>query len=253
MKHLPVALNLTDKNCLVVGGGKVAARKVEALLECDAYVLVVSPRLCERMQELLPHIAYEARLFDAMMAHFPDDRHAAIAAAYDFSGAQLIADIGGGDGATLRHILTRFSTPSGLLFEREDVIRSNSHDKLLGGRISLAGGSFFENIPRGADIYMLTRVLHNWPDADCLRILRVCRAAMERDALLLLGEQILEPDPADGRPTDYLLDVQMMVMFGSARTRTESEFTSLLADSGFVMRRIVPTSSPVSLVEAAPV
>ena len=194
----------------------------------------------------------EARLFDAMMAHFPDDRHAAIAAAYDFSGARLIADIGGGDGATLRHILTRFSTPSGLLFEREDVIRSISHDKLLGGRISLAGGSFFESIPRGADTYLLTRVLHNWPDVDCLRILRACRAAMEPDALLLLGEQILEPDPADGRPTDYLLDVQMMAMFGSARTRTESEFTSLLANSGFVMRRIVPTSSPVSLVEAAP-
>jgi hypothetical protein len=39
---------------------------------------------------------------------------------------------------------------------------------------------------------------------------------MEPDALLLLGEHILEPAPADGRPTDYLLDVQMMVMFGSA-------------------------------------
>jgi hypothetical protein len=194
----------------------------------------------------------EARLFDAMMANFPDNRHAAIAAAYDFSGARLIADVGGGDGATLRHILARFSAPSGLLFEREDVIRSISHDKLLGGRISLAAGSFFESVPVGADIYMLTRVLHNWPDADCLRILRACRAAMEPDALLLLGEQILEPNPADGRPTDYLLDVQMMAMFGSARTRTEREFTGLLANSGFAVRRIVPTTSPVSLVEAAP-
>jgi hypothetical protein len=195
---------------------------------------------------------HEARLFDAMMAHFPDDRHAAIAEAYDFSAARLIADIGGGDGATLRQILTRFPKPSGLLFEREDVIGSISHDKLLGGRISLVKGSFFESVPVGADIYMLTRVLHNWPDADCLRILRACRPAMEPGALLLLGEQILEPNPADGRPTDYLLDVQMMVMFGSARTRTQSEFASLLADSGFVMRRIVSTRSPVSLVEAAP-
>ena len=75
---------------------------------------------------------------------------------------------------------------------------------------------------------------------------------MDSTALSLLGEQILEPDPADGRPTDYLLDVQMMVVFGSARTRTESEFASLLANSGFVMRRVVPTGSPVSLIEAAP-
>ena len=50
----------------------------------------------------------EARLFDAMMANFPDNRHAALAAAYDFSGARLICDVGGGNGAALRHILGRF-------------------------------------------------------------------------------------------------------------------------------------------------
>ncbi len=37
----------------------------------------------------------EARIFDAMMAQFPDNRHTAVAATYDFSGARLIADIGG--------------------------------------------------------------------------------------------------------------------------------------------------------------
>lgn len=195
----------------------------------------------------------EARQYDAMMAHFPDDRHAAITAAYDFSGARVIADIGGGDGTTLRHILARWPTPSGLIFDREDVVRSIPQDKLLGGRIALASGSFFESVPAGADIYMVTRVLHNWSDEDCLRILRVCRTAIGRDALLLLGEQVLEPDPANGRAADYLVDVQMMAMFGSARTRTAGEFAGLLADAGFVLRRIVPTGSPVSIVEATPV
>jgi O-methyltransferase len=55
----------------------------------------------------------EARIFDAMMAHFPDNRHTAVAATYDFSGARLIADIGGGNGALLRHILARFPEPRG--------------------------------------------------------------------------------------------------------------------------------------------
>ena len=59
----------------------------------------------------------EARVFDAMMANFPDNRHAAIAAAYDFSAPRLIADIGGGNGAALRHSLARFPTPRGLVFE----------------------------------------------------------------------------------------------------------------------------------------
>jgi hypothetical protein len=60
----------------------------------------------------------EARSFDAMMANFPDNRHPAVAAAYDFSGAKLIADIGGGNGAALRHILSRFTALRGLLFDR---------------------------------------------------------------------------------------------------------------------------------------
>ena len=40
----------------------------------------------------------EARVFDEFMAHFPDDRHKAVADAYDFSGAGLIADVGGNRG-----------------------------------------------------------------------------------------------------------------------------------------------------------
>src|SRR5437870_363578 len=64
----------------------------------------------------------EARIFDEFMAHFPDDRHQAIADAYDFSGAGLIADIGGGNGEALRRILGRFPGPRGLVFDRDDVV-----------------------------------------------------------------------------------------------------------------------------------
>ncbi len=136
------------------------------------------------------------------------------------------------------------------MFDREDVVRSIQPGEMIGGRIAVAGGSFFEDVPIGADLYMLIRVLHDWRDEDCRRILRACRAAMGPEALLLLGEQILEPDPARGRPIGYLTDMQMMAMFGSARERTEDEFRGLLADSGLVLRRVIPTetrqSSPVA-------
>ncbi|MGE3992324.1 methyltransferase [Pseudorhodoplanes sp.] len=197
--------------------------------------------------------ADEARLFDAMMANFPDNRHAALAAAYDFSGASLIADIGGGNGAALRQIFARFPARRGLVFDREDVIAAIAPENLLGGRIVAQGGSFFKQVPGGADIYMLIRVLHDWSDEDCLRILRTCRAAMGSNALLLLGEQILEPDSARGQATDYLVDMQMMAMFGQARARSEAEFRSLFDQSGFSLRRVIPTASPVSIIEAAPV
>ena len=179
----------------------------------------------------------EAQAFDAMMANFPDNRHAAIAAAYDFSGTRLIADIGGGNGATLRHILALFRQPRGLVFDREDVVASLSTDDRMHGRIDVQSGNFFDAVPEGADAYLLIRVLHNWKDDDCLRILRACRHAMRAEAVLLLGEEILEIDPGRGQATAYLIDVQMMTMFGHARARSEGEFRALLDQSGFIMRR----------------
>jgi hypothetical protein len=192
----------------------------------------------------------EARIFDTMMANFPDNRHAAMAAAYDFSGARLIVDIGGGNGAMLRHILARFQGPRGLVFDLEDVVRAIPPDGLMEGRIAVRAGSFFDGVPAGADVYLLIRVLHDWRDEDCLRILSACRAAMAPETLLLIGELILDPDPARGSPTGYLLDIQMMAMFGRARERTEAEFRGLLAEAGFALRRAIPTGSPISILEA---
>ena len=194
----------------------------------------------------------EARGFDAMMANFPDNRHAAVAAAYDFSNAALIADIGGGNGAMLRCILTRFPAPRGLLVDRDDVVRAIQSVDLLAGRIEAIGGSFFDCIPSGANIYMLVRVLHDWSDEDCVRILRTCRTAMGQNSVLLICEQIQEPDPAQGQATGYLVDTQMMAMFGSARERTEHEFASLLSDSSFTLQHVISTQSPVWIIEAAP-
>jgi hypothetical protein len=69
-------------------------------------------------------------------------------------------------------------------------------------------------------------------------------------ALLLIGELLLDPDPARGRPIGYLHDMQMMAMFGSARERTEAEFGVLHADADSALRRVIPTKSPISILEA---
>ena len=204
-----------------------------------------------RFSYLLQH-PDEARVYDAMMESRNQNQHAAVAAAYDFSGAGLIADIGGGNGAALRHILSRFPTPRGLVFDREDVIDAITPEQLVQGRISTQGGSFFNSVPSGPDIYMLILVLHNWPDEDCVRILRNCHTAMSPNSLLLVGELILEPDPSIGEPISYIDDVHMMAMFGRARERTEANFRALFDQSGFSLRRIIPTASPISIIEAAP-
>ena len=52
MKYYPVNLNINNRSCLVVGGGKVATRKVETLLACGARVTVVSPEVCDAIEKL---------------------------------------------------------------------------------------------------------------------------------------------------------------------------------------------------------
>jgi len=160
--------------------------------------------------------------------------------------------VGGGDGATLRHILASLPELRGQVFDQKDVVRAIPADRLMNGRITIADGNFFDGVPGGADIYMLVRVLHNWSDEDCLCILRACRAAMGPDSRLLLGEELLEPDPSCGQPAAYLIDMQMMAMFGVARARTEAEFRALLAASRLTLRRVVATASSVSILEAVP-
>ncbi|HSE84374.1 MAG TPA: bifunctional precorrin-2 dehydrogenase/sirohydrochlorin ferrochelatase [Thermodesulfobacteriota bacterium] len=51
--YYPINLNLHSKKCVVVGGGKVAERKIIGLLECKAKVTVISPKLTPRLEELL--------------------------------------------------------------------------------------------------------------------------------------------------------------------------------------------------------
>jgi hypothetical protein len=54
-------------------------------------------------------------------------------------------------------------------------------------------------VPEGADIYVLSRVLHDWDDADAERILATCRAAMLPTSRLLIVEAIL-PEHARDSP-----------------------------------------------------
>jgi precorrin-2 dehydrogenase / sirohydrochlorin ferrochelatase len=51
-RYYPVSLDLKDKKCLVIGGGKVAERKIIALLECKAIVYVVSPKVTSYVDNL---------------------------------------------------------------------------------------------------------------------------------------------------------------------------------------------------------
>lgn len=50
MNYFPISLDIANRQCIVVGGGKVAARKVKSLLAHQAKVTVISPELDPQLQ-----------------------------------------------------------------------------------------------------------------------------------------------------------------------------------------------------------
>lgn len=174
----------------------------------------------------------------------------AVLLAYDFSGVRTVVDVGGGEGRLLEAVLDAVQDVRGVLFDSDSVIENISVRtclKRFHSRCQFVAGDFFQCIPPGADVYMLKNVIHDWDDCRSVDILRCCRRAMRADSKLLLIETVV----AEGGPStfDSLLDLNMLVISGGCE-RTEAQFGNLLGQSGFRLVRVLPTLSPVSILEA---
>jgi len=193
-----------------------------------------------------------ASLFSETMIGFHGAEAAAVAAAYDFSPMKTIVDVGGATGHLLSTVLGRAPGARGILYDLPHVVRDAPallQSRGLAERVTIEGGSFFERVPRGGDAYLLSHVIHDWSEAQCLTILGHCRRAMAPGARLLLIEMVLPPGnaPHPGK----VLDMMMLVGPGG-QERTEQEYGELLRQAGFRLTRVVPTNSSVSVIEAVP-
>lgn len=191
-------------------------------------------------------------LFNDAMTAFSAHEAAAILAGYDLSGVATIVDVGGGQGALLAALLRANPHLSGVLFDRETIIAEARPLMAAAGlttQASCVAGDFFAQVPAGGDVYLLKSVLHNWDDAACIKILHTCRLAMADHARLLVIERVVPTgnDPSEAK----LFDVNMLVMLGG-QERTEREHRMLFEAAGFKLTRILPTHSPLSLIEGVP-
>ena len=111
-------------------------------------------------------------------------------------------------------------------------------------------GDFFESVPAGGDLYVLSNILHDWDDENSLRILRNCRKVMSPAAKLLVIETIVAEDnePSHAKQVDM-----MMLALTGGLERTEAEFVSLFERSGFRLTRTFPSGPQNGNLEAVPV
>lgn len=162
-----------------------------------------------------------------------------VARMYPFREVTRVCDVGGGRGTLLSELLVRHPHLEGVLCDAPGVLdsaRGLVAARKLEGRMELVPGSFFDEVPSGADAYVLKNVLHDWDDRRCDKILSVVRAAARPGARLLLVEQLVETMSDDPMGTGS--DVQMMIVCGEGRERSRAELFALLDRAGFAPGRV---------------
>ena len=199
---------------------------------------------------LAKHSDYSQVFNDAMTALSAPVVGAAIEA-YDFNTIGTLVDVAGGHGEVLMSILKACPDVRGILADVGHVIEGAKPRIAaagLSGRCEAVAIDFFKSVPAGGDAYIMKHIIHDWDDERASTILRNIATAMggKRGKVILL-EAVLRED--GGPDLGKLLDIEMMAMPGG-RERSADEFKALFAHSGFEMTKVVPTKSPLSVVEA---
>lgn len=167
---------------------------------------------------------------------------------------RTLVDVGGGHGQLALAVLAAHSQMSATVLDlphAESGARQCIEKAGMEERCRFEPGSFLEQLPAGADVYLLKSILHNWDDERCRNILRQCAAAAPKSGRLLIIERVLPPrhrvnsrDEAAART-----DLNMLAGLGG-RERTELQYAALLAEVGFGITSMTPLGFEFSLLMA---
>ncbi|CAK0759627.1 hypothetical protein CVIRNUC_002712 [Coccomyxa viridis] len=189
---------------------------------------------------------------------------------YPWTRYQCYVDIAGAYGSFMADLLAMNPQSIGILFDQPHVIsraeamwRDDPKRQAIAKRTSFASGDFFkpETLPcikQAGSAWILRQICHDWPDQQVLQILKSVRAAMgaaKPPCTLCLVEMVIL---GAGSPTaDYrdrvrtASDLQMMINH-DGKERDAAQWAELLTKAGFQLKKIIPTRSLFSIVEAVP-
>ncbi|GAB3406091.1 class I SAM-dependent methyltransferase [Flindersiella endophytica] len=164
--------------------------------------------------------------FHELMTGGHAERHASFVEAYDWSQARQVVDVGGGDGGLLTKLLDAEPDLRGTLVDLPGRLAAVEADD----RLELAPGSFFDPLPAGADVYLLSGVLNDWNDQEATAILRRCAEAAGTTGRVVVVGHLYEDHSAKVAGSANLM---MLVLVGG-KERTYAELADLALGAGLV-------------------
>jgi hypothetical protein len=206
---------------------------------------------CQYWEYTEAHPDFRVR-FDASMRGFTAMELRAILPCYEWNQFGLVADLGGGTGGLLSGLLAQFPDMRGVLMDLPSVVDRAAPVLAKAGvaeRCEIVPGSFFDSVPKGADAYILKRVLYSWDDEACVRVLSLVRAAMAAGGKVILLDPIVRHGPESG-----MTKIQDLLVLAVDRghTRTRKQLAALVQQAGFRLARMIPTYVfPITVLEPA--
>lgn len=177
-----------------------------------------------------------------------------VVSAFDLAGFKTMVDLGGGTGhlaiaaCRLNPKLEAkvFDLPSILPLTREIIAACESK---VANRIDVIGGDFFKEPLPKADLYVVARTLHDWPETKVVELIHKVFQALPPNGALLIAEKILREDKT-GPDWAQMQNLNMLTI-AEGKERTLPEYETLLKKCGFhsvVLRR---TRSPLDVILAS--
>ena len=166
---------------------------------------------------------------------------------FDFGQFSSIIDVGGGSGNLLKKILEKYpSIETGTVFDLPGVVEV-SKDISNHSKLHFQEGDFFKDRIPDTDCVIMSRVLHDWNDEQCIDILKNCNESLLDGGCLVLFEMVMPEKPM--MDMGVRLNFNLLVIVGG-RERKQYEFKELLCKSGFELKKIEKGGSIISLLIA---